>query len=118
MSAPARLPPPAPRPASADNGGGPAGFLSGRTAVPLALASRRSRRSAPTNSPAKGPSMTAEALAPHDAGADDAPILSLRGIQKSFGAVHVLRGVDLEVRRGHVTALVGDNGAEIGRAHV
>ncbi len=39
------------------------------------------------------------------------PILSLRGIEKSFGAVHVLRGVDLDVRRGQVTALVGDNGA-------
>jgi len=39
------------------------------------------------------------------------PMLSLRGIQKSFGAVHVLRGVDLDVRPGHVTALVGDNGA-------
>ncbi len=43
--------------------------------------------------------------------ASDEPILSLRGIEKSFGAVHVLRGVDLDVRRGHVTALVGDNGA-------
>ena len=41
----------------------------------------------------------------------DTPILSLRGIQKSFGAVHVLRGVDLDVRAGQVTALVGDNGA-------
>jgi D-xylose transport system ATP-binding protein len=41
----------------------------------------------------------------------DQPLLSLRGIQKSFGAVHVLRGVDLDVRPGHVTALVGDNGA-------
>jgi D-xylose transport system ATP-binding protein len=39
------------------------------------------------------------------------PILSLRGITKSFGAVHVLRGVDLDVRLGQVTALVGDNGA-------
>jgi len=39
------------------------------------------------------------------------PLLSLRGVQKSFGAVHVLRGVDLDVRPGHVTALVGDNGA-------
>jgi D-xylose transport system ATP-binding protein len=39
------------------------------------------------------------------------PILSLRGIEKSFGAVHVLRGVDLDVRPGQVTALVGDNGA-------
>jgi D-xylose transport system ATP-binding protein len=41
----------------------------------------------------------------------DQPILSLRGIEKSFGAVHVLRGVDLDVRAGRVTALVGDNGA-------
>ena len=41
----------------------------------------------------------------------DNPILSLRGIVKSFGAVDVLKGVDLDVRAGHVTALVGDNGA-------
>jgi len=55
--------------------------------------------------------MTAEALAPTPGAADAAPLLSLRNIQKSFGAVHVLRGVDLDVRPGHVTALVGDNGA-------
>ena len=41
----------------------------------------------------------------------DAPLLSLRGINKSFGAVHVLKGVDLDVWAGKVTALVGDNGA-------
>ena len=40
-----------------------------------------------------------------------APLLSLRGINKSFGAVHVLQGVDLDVTPGRVTALVGDNGA-------
>ncbi|MFC5179512.1 ATP-binding cassette domain-containing protein [Nocardioides taihuensis] len=39
------------------------------------------------------------------------PILSLRGIHKSFGAVSVLRGVDFDVRPGRVSALVGDNGA-------
>jgi D-xylose transport system ATP-binding protein len=39
------------------------------------------------------------------------PLLSLRGVNKSFGAVHVLRGVDLDVWPGKVTALVGDNGA-------
>jgi D-xylose transport system ATP-binding protein len=39
------------------------------------------------------------------------PLLSLRGINKSFGAVHVLRDVDFDVRPGEVTALVGDNGA-------
>ena len=39
------------------------------------------------------------------------PLLSLRGMNKSFGAVHVLRGVDFDVTPGRVTALVGDNGA-------
>jgi D-xylose transport system ATP-binding protein len=39
------------------------------------------------------------------------PLLELRGIQKSFGAVHVLRGVDFAITPGRVTALVGDNGA-------
>ena len=39
------------------------------------------------------------------------PILQLRGVDKSFGPVQVLHGVDLTVRAGEVTALVGDNGA-------
>ncbi len=39
------------------------------------------------------------------------PLLSLRGVHKSFGAVHVLEGVDFDVYPGQVTALVGDNGA-------
>src|SRR4051794_5591483 len=39
------------------------------------------------------------------------PLLSLRGVSKSFGAVQVLHEVDLDIRLGRVTALVGDNGA-------
>ena len=39
------------------------------------------------------------------------PILQLRGVDKSFGAVQVLHGVDLSIYPGQVTALVGDNGA-------
>jgi D-xylose transport system ATP-binding protein len=39
------------------------------------------------------------------------PILELRGVTKSFGAIQVLHGVDLKVFPGQVTALVGDNGA-------
>jgi D-xylose transport system permease protein len=39
------------------------------------------------------------------------PLLQLKGIQKSFGAVQALSGVDLTVPAGQVTALVGDNGA-------
>ena len=41
----------------------------------------------------------------------DTPILELRGINKSFGAVHVLRDVHFAAYPGQVTALVGDNGA-------
>lgn len=38
-------------------------------------------------------------------------VLSLRGICKSFGAVRALADVEFDVRRGEVTALLGDNGA-------
>lgn len=43
--------------------------------------------------------------------ASNAPILELRGVNKSFGVVHVLHDVDFGVYPGEVTALVGDNGA-------
>ncbi|NDU74503.1 ATP-binding cassette domain-containing protein [Actinomadura sp. DSM 109109] len=39
------------------------------------------------------------------------PLLSLRGVSKSFGAVAALTGVDLDIAAGEVVALVGDNGA-------
>ncbi|TYK48246.1 ATP-binding cassette domain-containing protein [Actinomadura decatromicini] len=39
------------------------------------------------------------------------PVLRVTGLNKSFGAVHVLRDVDFAVRLGEVMALVGDNGA-------
>ena len=38
-------------------------------------------------------------------------VLQARGINKSFGAVQVLRGVDFDVYPGEVVALIGDNGA-------
>ncbi|MFD7309299.1 amino acid ABC transporter ATP-binding protein [Promicromonospora sp. NPDC059942] len=38
-------------------------------------------------------------------------LLTARGIEKSFGANHVLRGVDLDVRRGEVVALIGASGS-------
>jgi D-xylose transport system ATP-binding protein len=39
------------------------------------------------------------------------PVLSLRGITKTFGAVAALTDVDLDVAPAQVVALVGDNGA-------
>ncbi|MGA2530455.1 MAG: ATP-binding cassette domain-containing protein [Acidimicrobiales bacterium] len=39
------------------------------------------------------------------------PLLELQGVQKSFGPVRALAGVDLVIHAGEVTALCGDNGA-------
>jgi ABC-type sugar transport system ATPase subunit len=39
------------------------------------------------------------------------PLLSLKRVSKNFGPVQALMDVDLEVRAGEVTALIGDNGA-------
>jgi D-xylose transport system ATP-binding protein len=39
------------------------------------------------------------------------PLLECKGIEKRFGAVEVLKGVDFSVHSGEVMALVGDNGA-------
>ncbi|MCR4908071.1 MAG: sugar ABC transporter ATP-binding protein [Lachnospiraceae bacterium] len=36
--------------------------------------------------------------------------LKLKGIQKSFGGVHALKGVDLEIRKGEIHCLAGENG--------
>jgi simple sugar transport system ATP-binding protein len=39
------------------------------------------------------------------------PLLEARGIHRSFGQVHALRGADFTVYEGEIVALVGDNGA-------
>jgi ABC-2 type transport system ATP-binding protein len=39
------------------------------------------------------------------------PIISVRGLRKSYADVEAVRGVDLEVRRGEVFAFLGPNGA-------
>jgi len=39
------------------------------------------------------------------------PLLRLKGVSKNFGPVQALTDVDLEIRAGEVTALIGDNGA-------
>jgi ABC-type sugar transport system ATPase subunit len=45
------------------------------------------------------------------AGDSVAPLLSLRGITKNFGAVQAMQNVDLDIVDAKVTALIGDNGA-------
>ncbi len=39
------------------------------------------------------------------------PILSLRGIRKTYGKTEVLHGIDFDVFAGEVVALLGENGA-------
>lgn len=39
------------------------------------------------------------------------PAIRVRGLEKSYGELAVLRGVDLEVARGSIVALLGSNGA-------
>ena len=51
------------------------------------------------------------AIAPSPAPQSGAPLLSLRGINKSFGRIKVLHDIDLDVFPGEIVALVGDNGA-------
>ena len=48
-----------------------------------------------------------------NSGADPAPgpVLTVRALHKRFGALPVLRGVDLEVRQGEITFLIGPSGS-------
>jgi ABC-2 type transport system ATP-binding protein len=39
------------------------------------------------------------------------PAIVVRGLEKSFKDLHVLRGVDLEIARGSIFALLGSNGS-------
>ena len=57
------------------------------------------------NSGADGPAASERDLAGEDV------ILKTEGIAKAFGAIVALRNINLELRRGEVLGLVGDNGA-------
>jgi polar amino acid transport system ATP-binding protein len=43
--------------------------------------------------------------------AEGAPLLRLSGVEKSFGATRVLRGVDLDIERGQVVTIIGPSGS-------
>src|SRR5471030_1898415 len=44
-------------------------------------------------------------------GQDQVPAIHVRALQKSYGELHVLSGVDFDVARGSIFALLGSNGA-------
>ena len=55
--------------------------------------------------------MTGLTLEKRNVANDAAPVLALEGIEKSYGAVRALRGVDLQLKPGEIHAIVGENGA-------
>jgi simple sugar transport system ATP-binding protein len=57
------------------------------------------------------PAVTAATDPVRPCGSESDYLLRARALEKSFGHVHVLRGVDFDVRKHEITALVGDNGA-------
>jgi branched-chain amino acid transport system ATP-binding protein len=50
-------------------------------------------------------------LATDGAGGDGVPVLAVERLVAGYGAVQVLRGLDFQVRRGEVVALLGANGS-------
>ncbi|MGO3148297.1 MAG: amino acid ABC transporter ATP-binding protein [Leucobacter sp.] len=42
---------------------------------------------------------------------DDTSLVQLRGVRKRFGPLEVLRGIDMDVREGEVTCLLGPSGS-------
>ena len=74
-------------------------YLGGTTqAGRLARVSRVPAAPGSPSAPAAGP-------------AGESPVLEVRGVHAGYGRIEVLRGIDLVVARGSVTALLGPNGA-------
>ncbi|MFG2750233.1 amino acid ABC transporter ATP-binding protein [Streptomyces xanthophaeus] len=48
---------------------------------------------------------------PDDTTATGGPEIEIRGLHKSFGDNHVLRGIDLEIARGEVVCVIGPSGS-------
>jgi ABC-type sugar transport system ATPase subunit len=59
----------------------------------------------------QGAPTVASPSGPSGGQAAETPLLSVRGLSKSFGPVRALTKVDLDIPAGKVTALAGDNGA-------
>ena len=39
------------------------------------------------------------------------PLLAIRGLRAAYGKIEALKGVDLEINKGEIVALIGANGA-------
>ncbi|MGP4806369.1 amino acid ABC transporter ATP-binding protein [Agrobacterium cavarae] len=39
------------------------------------------------------------------------PLISLRGVHKAFGTFEVLKGIDMDIRKGEVVAIIGPSGS-------
>jgi glutamate transport system ATP-binding protein len=64
--------------------------------------------------PSDAPSPSTDPLAPDAPSRDDElgpPLVELRGVNKHFGDLHVLRDIDLTVRRGEVLVVIGPSGS-------
>lgn len=46
-----------------------------------------------------------------DMTAATAPVIEIRGLHKAYGALEVLKGVDMAAPRGHVVSLIGSSGS-------
>lgn len=55
--------------------------------------------------------MVAGSSHPSSEGSNGEPVIELRGVHKSFGALEVLRGVDIRLFKGKTTVVIGESGA-------
>jgi branched-chain amino acid transport system permease protein len=81
------------------------------TSAATAVAAATAGAAAAAGEPPPTEEPAAEASPPPAPAGDEAPVLRVRGVSKSFGGVHAVRDVSFDVPAGSLTALIGPNGA-------
>lgn len=61
--------------------------------------------------PTDAPAPDAQAVDEADESAEERTVLKTKDLTKYFGAIEAVKGVSLDVRRGEILAIAGDNGA-------